>query len=184
MALVAPQQVTVYQVGDVVQGGSFNNFLDAIDGSYCGFEGGNSRDPNVDGQYPDPQPGGFTGPENCGGFASTKVISTSYGSNEADLSPKYVTRQCMEYMKLGLQGVSVLYSSGDFGVAGNGGACIDEVTGAYNNGYVPPPIYASFKQPRLHETSRHFFRAASTTARLISSCLVSRVFWRTIPNIC
>lgn len=134
MALVAPQQVTVYQVGDTVQGGSFNNFLDAIDGSYCNFMGGNSKDPNVDGQYPDVNPGGFTGPENCGGFASTNVISTSYGSNEADLSAKYVTRQCMEYMKLGLQGVSVLYSSGDFGVAGNGGACIDSVTGAYNNG--------------------------------------------------
>jgi len=134
MALVAPQQVTVYQVGDTVQGASFNNFLDAIDGSYCTFEGGTSKDPNVDGQYPDPQPGGFNGPENCGGFASTNVISTSYGSNEADLSTKYVTRQCMEYMKLGLQGVSVIYSSGDFGVAGNGGACIDSVTGAYNNG--------------------------------------------------
>lgn len=37
-------------------------------------------------------------------------------------------------MKLGLQGVSILYSSGDFGVAGNGGQCIDSATGAYNNG--------------------------------------------------
>lgn len=134
MALVAPQQVTVYQVGDLVQGGSFNNFLDALDGSYCTFEGGDSKDPNVDGQYPDVLPGGFSGQENCGGFATTNVISTSYGQNEADLSFKYTSRQCMEYMKLGLQGVSVLYSSGDFGVAGNGGVCIDTVTGAYNNG--------------------------------------------------
>jgi tripeptidyl-peptidase-1 len=86
------------------------------------------------GNYPDPNPGGFTGPENCGGFSSTNVISTSYGQNEADLSAKYANRQCLEYMKLGLQGVSILYSSGDFGVAGNGGACIDTVTGAYNNG--------------------------------------------------
>ncbi|PBP24455.1 Pro-kumamolisin [Diplocarpon rosae] len=134
MALVAPQQVTVYQVGDIVSGASFNNFLDAIDGSYCSFAGGDSKDPSVDGQYPSNQPGGFQGSETCGSFQSTNVISTSYGSNEADLSDKYETRQCMEYMKLGLQGVSILYSSGDFGVAGNGGQCIDSVTGAYNNG--------------------------------------------------
>ncbi|KAK2629774.1 hypothetical protein QTJ16_000594 [Diplocarpon rosae] len=134
MALVAPQQVTVYQVGDIVSGASFNNFLDAIDGSYCTFAGGDSKDPSIDGQYPSNQPGGFQGSETCGSFQSTNVISTSYGSNEADLSDKYETRQCMEYMKLGLQGVSILYSSGDFGVAGNGGQCIDSVTGAYNNG--------------------------------------------------
>lgn len=134
MALIAPQHVTLYQVGDTVVSGSFNNFLDAIDGSYCTFEGGGSKDPSVDGQYPDPQPGGFRGPLDCGGFASTKVISISYSSNEADLSSKYVQRQCMEYMKLGLQGVSILYSSGDSGVAGNGGTCINPQTGALNNG--------------------------------------------------
>ena len=100
----------------------------------CSLQGGDSKDPNVDGQYPDTLPGGFTGPENCGGFAPTNVISTSYSSNEADLSAKYEQRQCMEYMKLGLQGVSILYSSGDFGVAGNGGQCISPTTGAYNNG--------------------------------------------------
>jgi len=133
-ALVYPQQVTLYQVGDIVSGGSFNNFLDAIDASYCTFQGGDSKDPNIDGQYPSNLPGGFQGQENCGGFQSTNVISTSYGSNEADLSAKYENRQCLEYMKLGLQGVSILYSSGDFGVAGNGGQCINSVTGAYNNG--------------------------------------------------
>jgi tripeptidyl-peptidase I len=37
-------------------------------------------------------------------------------------------------MKLGLQGVTVLYSSGDYGVAGNGGQCIDPTTGQYNDG--------------------------------------------------
>jgi tripeptidyl-peptidase I len=59
------------------------------------------------------------------------VISTSYGYNEADLTPFYENRQCNEYMKLGLQGVTVLYSSGDYGVAGNGGECIDGTTGNY-----------------------------------------------------
>jgi tripeptidyl-peptidase-1 len=69
MALVSPQTTTLFQVGDLVEGASFNNFLDALDGSYCTFDGGDSKDPNVDGQYPDKLPGGFNGPENCGGVA-------------------------------------------------------------------------------------------------------------------
>ena len=36
-------------------------------------------------------------------------------------------------MKLGLQGTSIFYSSGDYGVAGNGGQCIG-TNGTYNNG--------------------------------------------------
>jgi len=134
MSLVYPQKVTLYQVGDSVEGASFNNFLDAIDGSYCTYQGGD--DPTQDAVYPDPETGAgaYKGPENCGGFAATKVISTSYGYNEADLTPFYENRQCHEYMKLGLQGVTFVYSSGDYGVAGNGGQCIDPVTGSYNNG--------------------------------------------------
>ena len=38
MSLVKPQSVTLYQVGDDVEGASFNNFLDALDASYCTFE--------------------------------------------------------------------------------------------------------------------------------------------------
>ncbi|KAF4552344.1 Pro-kumamolisin activation domain-containing protein 3 [Elsinoe fawcettii] len=131
MSLVFPQKVTLYQVGDLVQGASFNNFLDAIDGSYCSYEGGD--DPTQDGVYPDPAVNGYKGPENCGGFAATKVISTSYGYNEADLTPFYEQRQCNEYAKLGLMGVTVLYSSGDYGVAGNGGQCLNP-NGTFNNG--------------------------------------------------
>jgi tripeptidyl-peptidase-1 len=134
MEMIFPQTVTLYQVGDLVNGASFNNFLDALDGSYCTFQGGGSKDPSVDGQYPDTNKGGFNGPEQCGTVAATNVISTSYSANEADLGAKYEMRQCLEYMKLGLQGVSILYSSGDFGVAGNGGQCISETTLAYNNG--------------------------------------------------
>ncbi|KAB8356425.1 hypothetical protein FH972_024008 [Carpinus fangiana] len=132
MALVYPQNVTLYQVGDEVEGASFNDFLDGIDKSYCTAAGGD--DPEQDATYPDPAPGGYKGPKDCGKYAPTKVISTSYGYNEADLTPAYEQRQCNEYMKLGLLGVSVLYSSGDNGVAGNGGACIDPATGEYNDG--------------------------------------------------
>ena len=79
-------------------GASFNNLLDALDASYCTFEGGD--DPTQDGIYPDPLPGGFTGPESCGIVKPANVISTSYGYNEADLTPAYTARQCAEYGKV------------------------------------------------------------------------------------
>ena len=141
MTLVYPQEVTLYQVGDLVEGASFNNFLDAIDGSYCTFRGGD--DTTQDAVYPDPNPGGYKGPENCGGYAATKVISTSYSYNEHDLTPFYERRQCAEYMKLGLMGVSVLYSSGDSGVAGGGNECIGR-NGSYINGTLGGQFNPSF----------------------------------------
>ncbi|KEZ39302.1 Tripeptidyl-peptidase sed1 [Scedosporium apiospermum] len=126
MSLIYPQRVTLYQVGDTVQGGSFNNFLDAIDGSYCNFQGGGSKDPNIDGQYPQERV--------CGTAPLVNVISTSYAYNEGDLSVRYEERQCAEYMKLALQGVSMVFASGDFGVAGNKNQCFDPLTGAYQHG--------------------------------------------------
>ncbi|KAF7318269.1 Subtilisin-like protein [Mycena chlorophos] len=113
--------VTLYQVGDFQMGASFNNLLDALDGSYCSFEGGD--DPQDDGIYPDTLDGGYQG-DDCGTVKPANVISTSYGYNEADLSAAYTARQCAEYAKLGLMGVTVLYSSGDNGVAGNGALCL------------------------------------------------------------
>ncbi|OCH89202.1 subtilisin-like protein [Obba rivulosa] len=130
------QDVILYQNGDLVEGSSFDNFLDALDGSFCTFEGGD--DPSQDSIYPDPAPGGFKGPENCGQAPLAHVISTSYGTNEASLTPAYAQRQCAEYAKLGLMGTTVLYSSGDEGVSGHGELCIapngTEVagTGAFN----------------------------------------------------
>ncbi|KAI6361932.1 hypothetical protein MCOR25_006355 [Pyricularia grisea] len=138
MGLIYPQKATLYQVGDLNQAASFNNFLEAIDGTYCDYDGGRSVDPNVDAQY--------SRRVACGTTTPTNVISTSYGYNEADLGVKYEQRQCAEYMKLGLRGVSMLFSSGDAGVAGNGGQCIDEATGAYNDGsqgYFNPSFPAS-----------------------------------------
>ncbi|KAJ7784651.1 peptidase S8/S53 domain-containing protein [Mycena metata] len=116
------QHVTLYQVGDFEIGGSFNNFLDALDGSYCTFEGGD--DPTTDSIYPDPLPGGYKA-HDCGTVKPAYVISSSYADNEADLSPAYAIRQCAEYAKLGLMGVTVLYSSGDNGVAGNDALCLN-----------------------------------------------------------
>ncbi|KAG6375597.1 peptidase S8/S53 domain-containing protein [Boletus reticuloceps] len=124
MGLVGPSQtVTLYQVGDISEGASFNNFLDALDGSYCYYEGGD--DPIQDATYPDPNEGGYKGPEACGTVTPANVISTSYGYNEADLTPFYTARQCSEYAKLGLMGITILYSSGDFGVAGHFDLCLN-----------------------------------------------------------
>lgn len=60
------------------------------------------------------------------------MISISYAGEEFDFSPSYQERQCNEYMKLGLQGVSVVFCSGDNGVADNFNFCISE----------DPPIFS------------------------------------------
>jgi tripeptidyl-peptidase-1 len=64
----------------------------------------------------------------CGVFKPTNVISLSYGGQESDVPINYQKRQCLEYMKLGLQGVSFLYASGDSGVSNYPGN-IDGPTG-------------------------------------------------------
>ncbi|KAI0663745.1 subtilisin-like protein [Cubamyces menziesii] len=122
MSLVGKQPVTLYQTGDDVEGASFDTLLDALDGSFCSYEGGDS--PFYDPSYPDPF-GGYEGSLDCGTVAPANVISTSYSYDEWELSPAYMQRQCNEYAKLGLMGVTILYSSGDYGVAGNGGICLD-----------------------------------------------------------
>lgn len=122
VALSYPTPVTIYQVGPSDGSASFNTFLDGVDGSYCTYEGGDDYtmgDPHT---------------TSCGTAPKANVFSTSYAYNEADLSPAYEARQCSEYAKLGMQGVSFLFSSGDYGVGGNSGQCIDPTTGAYNDG--------------------------------------------------
>lgn len=50
-------------------------------------------------------------------YPCDRVISISYGEAEADLPERYQKRQCNEWMKLALQGHTILTSSGDYGVA-------------------------------------------------------------------
>ncbi|KAH9949701.1 peptidase S8/S53 domain-containing protein [Amylocystis lapponica] len=122
MALVGESQtVNLYQTGDGLHYASYNNFLDALDGSYCTYEGGD--DPAHDAVFPDPQ-GGYQGPESCGTAPLSHVISTSYTYDEEAFTPAYMQRQCNEYAKLGLMGVTFLFSSGDFGVAGYDNECL------------------------------------------------------------
>lgn len=57
-------------------------------------------------------------------------VSTSYGGEEQYFDGSYMDRICNEFMKAGSRGVSVFFSSGDNGVAGNGES-------SCSNGYYP-----------------------------------------------
>ncbi|KAL9093238.1 MAG: hypothetical protein Q9159_000415 [Coniocarpon cinnabarinum] len=118
-SIIYPQGLRLYQMGDSVNVdsvGTFNIFLDALDASYC---------------TPDPNEGGYKGPLQCGGAPISNVFSFSYNQIEGALPEFYQRRQCQEWMKLGLQGVSVLFASGDSGVAnrynaGYQNSCLNE----------------------------------------------------------
>ncbi|KAH8798958.1 aorsin [Hyaloscypha sp. PMI_1271] len=125
--LIFPQNITLFQTDDRYyaatagpESGLFNTFLDGIDESYCKYSafGETGDDSKLDPKYPDPMAWGFQGKPMCGAFKPTKVISISYGGQESDLPAYYQQRQCNEFMKLGLQGHSVFFASGDTGVAG------------------------------------------------------------------
>ncbi|OKL58204.1 hypothetical protein UA08_06451 [Talaromyces atroroseus] len=125
-SLIYPQEVVLYQVDDqlyepaeVATTNLFNTFLDALDGSYCTYSayGETGDDPSIDPVYPDDEAGGYQGQLQCGVYQPTNVISASYGQSEQDLPMKYVERQCNEFLKLGLQGHTLLFAAGDYGVA-------------------------------------------------------------------
>lgn len=145
-SIIYPQKLRLYQVGDginVDSVGTFNIFLDALDASYCTYEGGDQ--PYVDPAYPDPNDNesGYQGPLQCGGAPKSNVISVSYGQIEGALPYFYQVRQCNEWMKLGLQGVSVLFASGDSGVANR-----------YNAGY--PDSCLNADQPYVDNNGTRF----------------------------
>jgi len=48
------------------------------------------------------------------------VVSTSYGFNEPDLDPSVMKKLCNSYLQLSALGTSIIFSSGDGGVSGNG----------------------------------------------------------------
>lgn len=148
--IIYPQTITLFQTDDAPNAdgeygkmGFFNTFLDALDGSYCKFcaygECGDS--PSLDPVYPDnsSEPGAYHGQLMCGVYKPTNVISVSYGEQEDDVPHPYQQRQCLEILKLGLRGVSVLFASGDDGVAGPPGDASDN--GCLNNGKVFSPAF-------------------------------------------
>ncbi|KHN98389.1 Peptidase S8/S53, subtilisin/kexin/sedolisin [Metarhizium album ARSEF 1941] len=124
--VIYPQGTELYQTKSNYDGqshlGFLNQFLDAVDGAYCTSDGGD--DPDVDGATPD---------EACGTFKPANVISLSYGLTENNWPTKYLKRQCDEFMKLGLQGSSIVFASGDGGVAGgHGGECLGNKSDIFN----------------------------------------------------
>lgn len=140
--IVYPQNITLYDSGpnaddilgllnrtidDRVNG--YNRFLDAIDGSYCTYE------QREKGRRP-----------SCGVFKPTNVISASYGSPERLFTPFWQQRQCNEYLKLGLQGVSLFYCSQDEGASFLGIEYVRRLTRdcKENNGTGPRVFMPSF----------------------------------------
>jgi tripeptidyl-peptidase I len=131
--IIYPQTITLYNADDLLWQADpnfiytygFNTFLDALDGSYCIYsafgETRNASNIGDDGQgrpvYPDPRPGEFNGPLQCGLYKPTNRIFWSYGGDEADVPDYYQKRQCKENLKLGVRGVSILFTSGDSGVS-------------------------------------------------------------------
>lgn len=57
-------------------------------------------------------------------------VSTSYGGEENYFDGSYMDRVCNDFMKAGARGVSIFFSSGDYGVGGNGQE-------QCQNGYIP-----------------------------------------------
>ncbi|KAK9420506.1 putative Peptidase S8/S53 domain-containing protein [Seiridium unicorne] len=116
-----PQEVEIFQTPDNNAGGLGNDFLDAVDPDYCTFDGGD--DPLYDPTYPQFQ--GYQGPAMCGTYNVTNVVSISFALDESSLTQHYVQRQCNEWMKLALRGVTVLVASGDRGVMGQLGCLLN-----------------------------------------------------------
>ncbi|EHK44450.1 uncharacterized protein TrAtP1_008994 [Trichoderma atroviride] len=135
--LIYPQNITIYQSDDIYYTGYgldshlgwFQDWLDAIDGSYCTYSafGETGNDPDIDPVYPNPNrtpgsenstsPDFYEGLTACGTVNSTNVFSVSYGGLEYKLPVNYMFRQCNEFMKLGLMGTTVVVASGDSGTS-------------------------------------------------------------------
>jgi len=161
-SLIYPQTVTLYQVDDNIEAledGGFNNFLDALDGSYCTYTayGITGNSPGIDPEYPDPSSGGYKGPLQCGAYKPTRVISVSYGVAEFDAPLAYTKRQCNEFLKLGLQGHTIAYASGDYGVASFPGddsdsGCLGANQTVYNPSFPTCPYVTNVGATRLYDT--------------------------------
>lgn len=151
----------MYQVDDFVEAftdGGFNTFLDALDGSYCTYTayGITGDSPGIDATYPDPADGGYKGPLACGTYKPARVISVSYGVSEYDAPVNYTRRQCNEFLKLGLQGHTFVWASGDYGVASFPGddsanGCLGNASQVYNPSFPTCPWVLNVGATRLYD---------------------------------
>lgn len=117
----------------------------------------------------------------------TNVISISYGGQESDLPAAYQQRQCNEFMKLGLQGVSIVLASGDSGVGGTDG-CIGSAGNVFryinlpfhvprnrSNSYTAPVSQRRARTSPLWEGRSFLVAEAHRTQRLPSPALAQVV---------
>ncbi|KAM7187202.1 aorsin precursor [Rhypophila sp. PSN 637] len=120
MALTHPLPVTNIQVGSHdLPGPQIGTMLAAFDRYYCGW-----LDPSTDPIPPtdDKQEASF----DCGTAQPPKVISISFAWPEHHFPADYLARQCLEFLKLSLQGVTVIVATGDAGVGSHpDGYCSD-----------------------------------------------------------
>lgn len=128
MALTHPLPVTNIQVGDQFTSGTLGNMLAAFDAFFCPH-----LDPAHDHFYPDPSRpptgSGYNRSTDCGTVAPPSVLSISYVWPEASFPPGYLTHQCLEFLKLSLQGTTIVAATGDWGVASQSSDCVDPSTG-------------------------------------------------------
>ena len=85
--------------------------FEAIDGSYCELTKANNS--KVE----------------CGKYQRTNVLSISIPNSEHEWPAREQKRLCTEFMKLGLQGTSVIVASGDMGVASRSGPGVEYCAG-------------------------------------------------------
>ncbi|KAK3362478.1 Pro-kumamolisin, activation domain-containing protein [Lasiosphaeria hispida] len=101
------------------------NLLDVVGDVFCD-SGKGATDLFWDGGYHPDQaalPGASIVRSPCSLHRTTGVILLPHRNDEDAFPASYQARQCAEYMKLGLMGVTVVSGSGDAGVAGLGGRC-------------------------------------------------------------
>ncbi|KGQ06546.1 Tripeptidyl-peptidase sed1 [Beauveria bassiana D1-5] len=104
--IIYPQGTTLFQVKADQYYNIFGDWLSAIDSDYC------SKDPL------------WNNHKMCGTFEPTNVVSISYGGPEDPTDPKTAHRECNEFLKLGLVGVTAVVASGDAGVTDRNGYCL------------------------------------------------------------
>ena len=139
MALTSPHEVTNIQVGSDKHIGNLDDMLAAFDKYYC--------DPINPGykKYPDFYPPGCNASGcDCGSSSPPNVISISWGWTEAGFTSNYLQRQCLEFLKLGLMGTTIVVSVSDHGTASGGGSfCIHDRTGNAPGGRFSPTFPSS-----------------------------------------
>lgn len=116
--IIYPEGTVLFQTAGTGYDDIFGDFLAAVDADYCPI------DPN------------WNNHKMCGYYEPTNVVSISYGGAEDPNDVAGAKRQCNEFMKLGLIGITTVASSGDAGVASPGGYCY----GKYHNIFVPDDL--------------------------------------------